>query len=380
MRSPAGMPLDDPEVAAMVAALDTVRQAHWRRDRSPYTPQVFRVSEAEVTVWMLVSRRPHTAAHKIADVVITSAGGPDSAPDPDAVCGALGQAFAVVVAAHSDDAATRLEVHPWLVRSLPDLSNLLRHNGFVVSRSPLASIPSTTGDVTGWVRWAAPLRPDSVEVPPFMGQTTDFTCGAVSLITAIHRPGRSVLSDPADRASNRRDELRWWRKATNMPACDPLTLALADAEALGPGTPAPTVYLTGTGPILLEDYDGLERDRRATLQDLSRQEAEALGIEIRPDWPGPSALADLVEHGHAVQLLIDEVPMHAEEIPHWITAFAVTTTASGQRVLVVQDPWVDADHGETWVDADQLPITLDDIDLMARFGTPSYRSAIVLTR
>ncbi len=373
--------LDDPAVRQLVDTFDRTRQQHWRLDRSAYAPQVLSSTDDDVTLWALVTRRPYTAAHKVADIAVTRASsrrGDARHPDvPDHLVGSLLQE---VADACPDHAVTRVEAHGWLADSLPHLGDVLTRLGFVRSRPPLASIPSTMSDLAAWTRWVVPPGSTPAELPPFMGQTTDFTCGAVSLITALHGPGRSVLSDPTDRVSNRRDELRWWRKATNMPACDPLTLALADAEAMGAEGARPLVYLTDDNPVLLEDYDDVERERRAILQRLSREDARAAGIEIRSDWPGPEAWADLVEQGNAVQLLIDEVPMHDEEIPHWVTAFAVARTAGGERALVVQDPWVDAEHGETWVDSDQLPITLADIELMARFGSPAYRSAIVVPR
>lgn len=366
---------DEQALESLTGRLGSDQQAHWRRDRSAYTPEVFTSTVGDVRVSALVTARPHTAAHKIADLLLASAS--EARPEVEATSAALRELLTAVIKAHPDDAATRIEVNPWLCSTVEGYRGVLEQLGFAASRAPLPSIPSTTEGIGAWVRWASAPQPSAAPMPPYLGQTTDFTCGAVSLITALHRDGRPLLADATDRGSNQHDELRWWRKATNMPACDPLTLAIAGAEALGHAA-TPTVYLTDPEPILLEDYDGLERERRALLQDLSRSEAVTLGIDIRQEWPGSLALAELVEQGHPVQLLIDEIPMHAEEVPHWVTAFAVTTSRSGDVAMVVQDPWVDADHGETWVDADQLPISLDDIELMAQFGQPAYRGAIVL--
>ncbi|PWJ26247.1 peptidase C3-like protein [Branchiibius hedensis] len=317
---------------------------------------------------MLVTSRPHTATQTIVDVVT----------DGQATTRELEVALEEVIASGHDCAATKLEVHPWSKELLQGSADLLASLGFVPSRAPLPSVASTLGGVEGWTRWSAPLVPAGGEPAPYIGQTTDFTCGAVSLLSALHRSHRSLLGNERDRVSNARDELRWWRKATNMPACDPMTLAVVDAEALGEGSQRPVLHLTSDEPVLVEGYEGDERAFRAQLQRASRDEADWLGIRVDSRWLSDTELLGAVRAGSVVQLLIDEFPMHGWHIPHWITAVAATTTASGQDALVVQDPWVDAEYGETWVSADHLAISIDDIQLMAQFGDPAYRAAIVL--
>ncbi|GAB2643541.1 hypothetical protein GCM10027169_09390 [Gordonia jinhuaensis] len=361
-------------VRTLVADHAPDRSALWQLDRSHYRPTVFIVADGMREVAALVTARPHTAAHKIADVIVAE---PDT-HDSVAVGELLRQVLSAIVQAHPDHAVTRIEARPHLAELLREQREIVDDAGFIRSRRPLPSIPSTTEPIEGWLRWADGRSPGAdidAGLPAYIGQTTEFTCGAVSLVTALHQGDGRVLREPADRATNQFDELRWWRKATNMPAVDPVSLAVADTEAAG-GV-SPRVYLTQS-PVLLEGFTGPDRDYRAFLQENSLAQARADGIEIIDEWPGVQALAEQVVAGHRVQLLIDEIPMHDDPTPHWVMAFGVTTTASGMRAVVVQDPWVDADHGETWVDADQLPIALDDLDLMARYGDPGYHAAIVL--
>ena len=48
--------------------------------------------------------------------------------------------------------------------------------------------------------------------------------------------------------------------------------------------------------------------------------------------------------------------------------------------LIISDPWVEAEHGETWVDTSALPIPLPGIDLITRWSDPAYRGVIVVPR
>lgn len=353
-----------PGVSVPIERMSVQRRQHWAIDRSPYRPRVCTVGG----VSLLVTSRPHTATQTIVDVVA----------DGDANPRDLQAALEEVIASGIDCAATKLEVHPWSRDVLQRNAEVLTSLGFEASRPPLPSVVSTLGGVDGWTRWSAPLLPTGGEPAPYIGQTTDFTCGAISLLSALHRSDRPLLGDEQDRISNARDELRWWRKATNMPACDPMTLAVVDTEALGAAASRPVLHLTSGHPVLVEGYDGEERAFRAQLQQASREEADSLGIRIDSRWLTDSELVRYVQSGAVVQLLIDEFLMHGWHIPHWITAVAATTTGSGQDALVVQDPWVDSEYGETWVSADHLAISLADIQLMAQFGDPAYRAAIVL--
>lgn len=355
---------DAPDVAVPLERMPAEQQQHWLLDRSPYQPRVCMVGG----VALLVTSRPHTATQTIVDVS-TSA---------DFMADDLRTALEEVITAEPDCAATKLEGHPWSLGLLETEADLLATLGFEPSRAPLPSVASTLGGVQGWTRWSAPVRPASGEQAPYIGQTTDFTCGAVALLTALHRHDRPLLGNEHDRASNARDELRWWRKATNMPACDPMTLAVVDAEALGEAAARPVLHLTSEDPVLLEGYDGDERAFRAQLQQISRAEADGLGIPVNSHWLSSEELVAIVGSGTVVQLLIDEYSMHGWHIPHWITAVAATTTAGGGPALIVQDPWVDAEFGETWVTADHLAIGIDDIQVMAQFGDPAYRAAILL--
>ena len=84
-----------------------------------------------------------------------------------------------------------------------------------------------------------------------------------------------------------------------------------------------------------------------------------------------SAQSRRVAGGERALLLIDEAPMHGEVGPHWIVAHAVAGDA-----VVVEDPWINVEAGETWVDTHQLPIHRGDLDQLVRWSAEGYRGVI----
>ena len=85
-------------------------------------------------------------------------------------------------------------------------------------------------------------------------------------------------------------------------------------------------------------------------------------------------IAERVTRGWLALLLIDEKPMHGSSVPHWVLAHSVH-----DGVLVFQDPWIDSEHGETWVDSHDLPISFADVELMNAFGEAAYRGVTSLS-
>ena len=60
--------------------------------------------------------------------------------------------------------------------------------------------------------------------------------------------------------------------------------------------------------------------------------------------------------------------------PHWVVASAVR-----DGVLLIDDPWVETEIGESWVMTHELPMTGDALDGVVRWGR-GYRGVILLHR
>lgn len=197
-------------------------------------------------------------------------------------------------------------------------------------------------------------------------QTTEFTCGPVAVLTAMYRLG--IASKPT-----RDEELQLWREATIAVACEPYGLALA-AERRGAH---PTIRVSNAGPVLHPDSRlgildaAMARD---TQQAFERQVRER-GIDVEIEPFDANDIAALVDAGHMVVVLIDELHMHGEACPHWIT---VTGRDQSSGALLIDDPWTDADFGETSVDACQMPVLPKDLDLMIRYDTPRSAQAMLI--
>ncbi|WP_084517733.1 peptidase C39 family protein [Microtetraspora niveoalba] len=224
--------------------------------------------------------------------------------------------------------------------------------------APVTSDPADTG--CGQVRWrgAAPER-----ALPYMRQTTDFTCGPVALQLALCGLG---LQDQPDRG----EEMRMWRQATTVAGCDPLGLALAAADRGA----VPEVLLSTEQPTLLElCTTDEERDLRRFIQSGFRADLAERGITVETTVFDLDRLRAVLADGAIALVLIEQLGMHAEPSPHWITVHSVDGD-----IFYANDPWTDADLGETYLDALDLPLPSATLDRLAWYGAPSYRGMVVL--
>lgn len=340
--------------AGVADALGTERAARWRIGRDGYRPAVEALADGDrILAAVLTSGRPATAATKIVDLWVS----------PDAPDGAADRLVEGVLARARErgDAAVKWE----LPEGVTAPASAADH-GFARMRAPWGAVGT---EVTqGLVRWLVPI---AHEEPGYYGQTTLFTCGAVAGLIAAERFGRPGFAGETE--PDRELEIDFWRRASNYPACEPIGLAVTVQEHLG-GDGAVQVALDHPGPVLLEDFSGFDHDFRAELQRESRKRAADLGIPIDGARVPMSEVATRVAAGEQALLLIDEAPMHADPGPHWIVAHA----AAGPYV-VVEDPWVNRETGETWVDTHELPIHVDDLERLVAWGPDGYRGVIFLS-
>ncbi|WP_449281400.1 peptidase C39 family protein [Leucobacter sp.] len=350
------------------------RLALWRVERALWSPRVLVARNASGTAVgaALTAGRPHTASRKIVDVLA----------EDDAVWTALLGAARDDVpgdgAADPAPLAVHFEEHLAHDRLSDSRRARLAELGFEPAPRPVPSIPSTRpGDPTEVAAWSWWRGERPTRLAPYYGQTTEVTCGAVSSLMALEHLGGGGF-DPESLVANRATEIAFWRRATNLPACEPVGLAVETAKAgaesgLLPATPR--VVLSAPGPVLVEEFSSNESERmlRTDLQLESLRQAEEMGLPIERRWIEVAEIAHLVRDGAQVLLLIDLTELIADPTPHWVLATDVVDGA-----LVVSDPWVQYPNGETWVDAFALPIPFAGIDLVTRWGDPAYRGVIVL--
>jgi hypothetical protein len=335
-----------------VAALLTDAQAaRWAIERSFYQPHVLVARDGEEIVGAaLTAGRPATRYVKIVDLVAADSSVRQQLVD------------AVVEAALA-------EGHVLVKWELWDGAVLDESLGFVEARKPFddRDVPDAP---RGAVRWLVDW-PHAEQ--RYYRQTTEVTCGAVSLLLAAPMLGEGGFA-AEDAEPNHVTELELWRQATNFPACEPVGLGVAARKAY-PGL-AVDVHLDTDQPVLLEEFPedfmtGFRRD----LQQQSRAEAPLVGAGLHDDRMPMTEVAERVAHGEAVLLLVSLKLMHGDEDPHWILAHS-----SRDGVVLIEDPWLSRAHGETWLDGHSLPIGLDELDQMVAWGPTGYRGVVVLSR
>lgn len=317
----------------------------WSVSRASYRPELWVATEAgQAIAAVMTTARPATAATTLVDPWFSSHG-----------------AGAELLSHLIGNARTRRDVAiKWSSRS--DAPVFALDAGFVPLRRPLGAVG--TEEVRGAVLW---LEPIAHQEPDYYAQTTLYTCGAVAaLMGAGLRGAAAFTAEPKDRDR----ELDFWRRASNFPACEPLGLAVATAEHLG--TTAVDVAIDADGPTLLEGYTGFDLSFRTELQAESRRRATELGLSVSGNRVEVTEIARRVGAGELALLLIDEEPIHGEHGPHWVLAHA----SDGSDVVVVEDPWINRETGETWVDTHELPIRLADLDRLCRWSPAEYRGVI----
>uniref|UniRef100_A0AAU2W316 Peptidase C39 family protein n=1 Tax=Streptomyces sp. NBC_00008 TaxID=2903610 RepID=A0AAU2W316_9ACTN len=319
----------------------------WRAvDRSAHAPHLVAVPGADGEGWTaaaLVTARPGTAYLKIVDAV-----------------GDVRAAVTAVVAHAESRELAQVKWEGWTARP-EDVAA----TGFALLTPPLTQPEGAAGPAAGYVRW---LRDGITSAPAYYGQTTHFTCGAVTALVAQAHAGTLAWE-----ALDRQAELTLWRDATNFLACEPVGLGVALRRAW-PSSPV-TVHLDNDRPVLLGHLPEDDQEWRALLQRASRTEAERDGIPIDPSRLSLTAVRDAIGRREHVLLLLSLATMQGFDVPHWVLCHGAVPGA-----IVIEDPWANATTGDTWVDAHLLPVPDASLDTMSVISPEDFRGAVTIGR
>ncbi|OON72080.1 peptidase C39 family protein [Streptomyces tsukubensis] len=317
----------------------------WRAvDRSAHAPHIVAVPGDDGEDWTaaaLVTARPGTAYLKIVDAV-----------------GDVRAAVAAVVAHARSLELAQLKWEGWTA-SPEDAAA----TGFDALSAPLARSVGADGPDAGYVRW---LGDGVATVPPYYGQSTHFTCGAViALVAQVHA---GVL--PRE-ALDRQAELTLWRDATNFMACEPVGLGVALRRARS--SSQVTVHLDTDRPVLLDHCQENDQEWRALLQRASRTDAERVGVPVDPRHLSLTGIREAIGRQEHVLLLLSLAGMQGFDVPHWVLCHSVVPGA-----VVIEDPWANAATGDTWVDAHLLPVRDGSLDAMSTMSPDGFRGAVTV--
>lgn len=345
--------------------LEGDRLGLWTLDRAHSHASAFvvRDSNGELKSALLEAGRQKTNYRKIIDFFVA---------DESELAALLNAAIENSKDSHC--ISIKCEEHSLLHAFSSSETSALTQAGFRRESDPVQSVPSTRGAVRSWTKWFTrePQRPVT-----YYGQTTDVTCGAGTTLMAIEsHGGETFLKD--DSEFNREIELEVWRSATNMPACEPVGLAVTTHQRIatvGANLGKPTVYLSTSGTSLLEWYKDFDYNFREQLQRESFKKADQLGIPVIREWISTQDIVAAIVNGNLVYLLIDLTVMLNDPTPHWVLAHDVI-----ENCVVISDPWVDSKTGETWVDCSNLPVNFTTLDDMTRWGEPAYRGVVIVPK
>jgi predicted double-glycine peptidase len=183
-------------------------------------------------------------------------------------------------------------------------------------------------------------------------QTSDFSCGAASLVMALHALRGRPLS--------RSEEFEHWRVGTmiGVPGMDQWGLALAARTRGIPATVISPTELT----FRMEDFkhplftpELVELAAFAQLENRAR--AQAAGVEWQRRMPALEDIEGSLQSGRAPVLLVDlhTLSKGADSAPHWVVparfeADAVTVhdpaaEGPGERVITRAELWEAMDVG-----------------------------------
>ena len=139
----------------------------------------------------------------------------------------------------------------------------------------------------------------------------------------------------------------------------------------------PVAQLIGAeGPALLEAYpSGFDRSFREELQASSLSQALGSDIAVNRQRIAIDVLAARIQAGDLALLLINTQLMYGFAAPHWVLAHSVE-----DGVVIIDDPTISSAWGETWVDAHELPIPIEELDRMIAWGDDGYRGVVFVRR
>lgn len=206
---------------------------------------------------------------------------------------------------------------------------------------------------------------------PYYAQTTNFTCGAATLLMALK------ALDPETELSRAR-ELRLWREATTIymtsghGGCDPYGMALAAHDR---GLRA-RIFVSDDSILFLDGVRSPDKKAVMTVvQEDFRTRCTRRRIEVEHRALGLPEMCALIGEGAIPIVLISLFRGYGEKNPHWVVA-----NGFDERFIYVHDPWVAVTEMESASTKANLPIPRREFERMARYGRTQLRAAVVLSR
>ncbi|MFC4699222.1 GNAT family N-acetyltransferase/peptidase C39 family protein [Glaciecola siphonariae] len=204
---------------------------------------------------------------------------------------------------------------------------------------------------------------------PWYQQTTEFTCGAASLMMAS-----SALNAPLE--LDQFTELDIWRQATSIY----MTSGHGGSHPIGLALAAKSLGLQSEVFINIEQtpfIDGVRSTHKKQLLSSVHEQfcmkASKAGIEVHYAEPDIADLKDALQKDSAVICLISTYQFDGKKIPHWVAITHIDDTC-----LYIHDP--DIEENDNPMDFQHIPIAIEDFTAMATYGKQKLRTCLVISK
>lgn len=201
----------------------------------------------------------------------------------------------------------------------------------------------------------------------YYSQTTEFTCGAASLMMAM-----SSL-DPKIKMSQSL-EIQLWREANTIfmlsghGGCGPRGLALAakkrDFEV--------EIFISTQDYLFLNSVrDTKKKEIMMVVQKDFEKQIKAKKIPVKTKRVTFDLVSKLVHEGAIPLVLISSYQMTGTKTPHWIVVSGVD-----EDFIYFHDPYLD--EGQSQMENQHIPIRKDEFNKISKYGSQQLQSIVVL--
>ncbi len=204
---------------------------------------------------------------------------------------------------------------------------------------------------------------------PYYAQSTPFTCGPAALMMAMHAQDRQ-------QPLTRQEEVQLWREATTvymttgLGGTSPFGLALAAARR---GFTARVWASHLEVPFLDSVRSEHKRDLMTLVHNQFISECHDEGVELEARDLYRVDIPALLAEGWSILLLISTWRLNRNKAPHWVWLVDLD-----DHHAYLNDPDIDDDYQQSELDNQFMPVSLDELDGMTRYGKQRYRAAVMI--
>lgn len=226
------------------------------------------------------------------------------------------------------------------------------------------------GDALQLEKRLHPAHPQPANLP-FFSQTTPFTCGPAALMMALHQ-------QDSQRPLNRHEEIQLWREATTvymttgLGGTSPFGLAAAAARR---GFEAAVWASHLEVPFMPSVRSAHKRGLMSLVHDGFIQDCTALNVELTQRELTLVDARQLLDDGWALLVLISTWRLNRNKAPHWVWLVEMDDNHA-----YLNDPDTDEEYDRRDLDNRFMPVRLDELDAMTRYGSQRYRATVMVRR